>query len=50
MAKAFAWLGEKGALVWVEVEMDELTVLTVENGRFPIETRVFNSGIWNINS
>jgi len=41
MAKALAWLRDKGRLVWVEVEMDELAVLTVENGRLPIETGVF---------
>lgn len=35
-----ASLGDKGGLVWVEVKMDELAVLGVENGIFPIETGV----------
>lgn len=40
MSKALTWIRDKGRLVWVEVEMDELAVLTVENEILPIETRV----------
>jgi len=38
MARYLAWLGDNRIFVWVEVEMDELAVLTIENEILLIET------------